>query len=143
MARATPLSTAPRRHASVKRAAAVAAVALAGCGGGFFFAVGDDDFDDSFPSVSLAASPTSAPPGATVQLVAAASDPSGIDHVAFYQFDVGSGGTATLLGADGSAPFEWNAVVPVRAASVSYFARATDAFGVQADSAVVTVAIVP
>jgi hypothetical protein len=123
---------------------AVAVLVLAGCGGGFFLGIEiGDDFDGSFPAVQLATSADRAPPGATVQLVAAASDPSGIDNVAFYQFDSGSSGAATLLGADGSAPFQWDAVIPAGVTSVSYFARATDGFGNQADSEVVTVAVEP
>ena len=135
----------PRRTAVVpRRVALLTALTLAGCGGGFWFGVEfGDDFDDGFPSVSLAANPTTAPPGSTVQLVAAANAPNGIDSVAFYQFDSGSSGPVQLLGADGSAPYEWNASVPIGASSVSYFARATDGFGHQADSEVVTVAIVP
>src|SRR5688500_18756861 len=80
---------------------------LVGCGGGISlgFGFGDDDFDGSLPAVSLAADRGSAPPGASVQLIAAASDPSGIDSVAFYELD--DANAATLLGADGTAPFQW------------------------------------
>ena len=130
------------RAAHLARLPLLAALGLAGCGGGVFlgFGFGDDHFDGSGPSVSLATPSSTAAAGSTVALVAAASDEHGVDSVAFYQLDDANG--ATLLGADGSAPYQWNAVVP-SAASVRYFARATDGLGNRADSAVVTVTIVP
>src|SRR5688572_21925173 len=63
----------------------MAALLIAGCGGGvsFYF----DDWDDLAPAVDLAASSTSAPAGASVHLAAAAADESGIDRVSFYRYD--------------------------------------------------------
>lgn len=145
MSRAIALEPDRSRRAAARRLAALALVSsLAGCGGGIF--VGFDFSDDDFgvpPSISLAVSPSAAPSGAVVQLVAAASDPGGIDSVAFYQLD--DDGTALLLGADGTQPYQWNATVPAATASgsVRYFARATDGFGRRADSGVVTVVITP
>ena len=119
-----------------------AAVALAGCGGGFSLYVDGSDFDEYWPpSVSLAAAQTTVLAGQTVRLVAAASDESGIESVAFYRFD---GGTALLLGSDGNEPFEWNAVAPSDGRdTLVVFARATDNAGNRADSATVSIAIGP
>jgi len=131
---------------SIRRPALVfgltVAVALAGCGGGFSLYIDGSDFDEYWPpSVSLAAAQTTVLAGDSVRLVAAASDESGIDSVAFYRLD---GGTAVLLGSDGSAPYEWFAVAPTdgRTALV-VFARATDNAGNRADSDTVSIAISP
>lgn len=120
-------------------AALLAVVALAGCGGSVSlgFGFGDDDR----PSASLAVSPTSASPGDTLRLVAAASDDYGVDSVEFYRVD-GSG--STLLGFDGLPPYQLDTTVPANAAgSVQYFARAVDGGGQRGDSAVVTVNVGP
>ena len=139
-------SSSPRQSLRTRTIATlVSALAVAGCGGGVFlgFEFGDDDFNDHFPAVSLAADTSSAPAGAAVQLIAAASDPNGIDSVAFFRLDP-IGGGATLLGADGASPYQWGTTIPVTASgSVSFFARATDGFGNQADSEVVTVTVTP
>jgi Bacterial Ig domain len=122
--------------------ALIAAVALAGCGGGFSLYIDGSDFDEYWPpSVSLAAAQTTVLAGQTVRLVAAASDESGIDSVAFYRLD---GGTSVLLGSDGNEPFEWNAVAPADGRdTLVVFARATDNAGNRADSATVSIAISP
>ena len=62
-----------------------AAAALGGCGGGLYFNFGEFFGDGFAPDVSLASAQTSAAPGGRVHLVAAASDDSGIDDVAFYR----------------------------------------------------------
>ncbi len=118
------------------------AVALAGCGGGFSLYIDGSDFDEYWPpSVSLAAAQTSVPAGQSLRLVAAASDESGIHSVAFYRLD---GGSAVLLGSDGSEPFEWNAEAPTDGrTTLVVFARATDNAGNRADSANVSIAISP
>lgn len=129
------LSACATRHA----VALLVVVALAGCGGSVSlgFGFGDDDR----PSVSLAVSPTSASPGDTLRLVAAASDDYGVDFVEFYRVD-GSG--STLLGFDGLPPYQLDTTVPASAAgSVQYFARAVDGGGQRGDSAVVTVGVDP
>ena len=122
--------------------ALTAAIALAGCGGGFSLYIDGSDFDEYWPpSVSLAAAQTTVLAGDTVRLVAAATDESGIDSVAFYRLD---GGTAVLLGSDGSAPYEWFAVAPTDGRSaLVVFARATDNAGNRADSDTVSIAISP
>jgi hypothetical protein len=138
-------STRQRRRALLSRLVGLAGAAvLAGCGGGWFvaFEFGDVDFDDEHrPSVSLAADTSAARPGAQVQLIAAASSQSPIDNVEFYRFDAGAE-SSTLLGADGMSPYEWSDTIPLDAGdTVRYFARATDAFGLKADSAPVTITV--
>ena len=97
-------------------------------------------FDLSPPSVSIAA-PSTVRAGDTVRVVAAAADESGIDAVTFYRFD---GNTAVVLGSIGSEPFEWLVIAPNDGrATLSVFASATDRAGNRADSAVVSIAIVP
>lgn len=120
----------------------VSAGLLAGCGGGFYVAIGDDDFDDDTPpSVSLAAAAASVPAGQVVRLVAAAADDRGIDRVVFYRVDTGG---STLLGSDGAAPYEWNATAPSDGrTSVSFFAHAEDLSGNAADSTTITVTVTP
>lgn len=113
---------------------------LAACGGGFSLYI-DGSYEYSPPSVSLAAAQTAVPAGETVRFVAAASDESGIESVAFYRLD---GGTAVLLGTDGGEPFEWSTVAPSDGRdALVVFARATDGAGNRADSDAVSVTIVP
>ena len=70
-------------------------------------------------------------------LAAAASDDLAVQSVAFFRLD---GGTATLLGADGAAPYEWDTALPAGAiGNVQFFARATDDAGQSTDSAAVSV----
>jgi len=117
------------------------AALLGGCGGGFYICFGwcGDEFA---PSVQLATDVSSAAPGTAVDLVAAAADENGIDSVAFYRLD--ESGDAILLGADGSAPYQWSTTIPIGASgSVRYFARATDFSGNSADSNIVTVTVAP
>ena len=119
--------------------ALLGAVALAGCGGSVSLGFGFDD--DERPTASLAVSPTSASPGDTLRLVAAASDDYGVDFVEFYRVD-DSG--STLLGFDGLSPYQLDTTVPADATgSVQYFARAVDGGGQRGDSAVVTVSVGP
>ena len=100
--------------------------ALAGCGGGFYLGI-DGSFDNTPPSVSLAAGASSVQAGQSLRVVAAAADDSGIDRVAFYQLD---GNTAVLLGSDGRG-------------ELTLFARAYDWDGNRADSARVVVTVLP
>ncbi|HJV59602.1 MAG TPA: Ig-like domain-containing protein [Albitalea sp.] len=130
-----------RHRMSAMRAAALGAVLLLGaCGGGVYLGFGDG-FDDSPPSVSLAAADASVAAGQSARFVAAAADESGIDHVAFYRVDPNG---AQWLGNDLSAPYEWlvNAPTDGRTA-LSVFARATDNNGNRADSPIVTIAVTP
>lgn len=120
-------------------AALLAVVALAGCGGSVSLGFGFSD--DDRPTASLAVSPTSAAPGDTLRLSAAASDDFGVDFVEFYRVD---GSSSTLLGFDGLPPYQLDTTVPANAAgSVQYFARAVDGGGQRGDSAVVTVGVGP
>ncbi len=122
-------------------AAAAAVIGLAACGGGLWIGIGDDDWDEEPPSVSLAASAASVPAGGTLRVVAAAADESGIDEVAFYRLD---GSEWVRLGSDGQEPYEWQVPVPADGrTSVSVFARATDNSGRRADSRVVSVPVTP
>ena len=114
----------------------VIAILLGGCNvGGFIsFGPGDDP-----PSVSLAASPSSATRGETVGLVAAASDDYLVVEVAFYRLD---GSSITLLGRDNSAPYTLDTVVPAGAGlEVRYLARAVDDAGQRGESQPVSVAV--
>ncbi len=118
-------------------------LSLAGCGGGVSIGIGigiGDGFDDGPPSVSIAAASARVAPGASVALVAAASDGNGIDEVAFYRLD---GNAAVRLGSDGSRPYEWTVVAPDDGRStLRVFARATDGVGRQADSELLLIDIV-
>jgi hypothetical protein len=101
---------------------------LSGC----YVGVGTTWTDDDPPDVSLAVSPSSAPPGSTLTLAAAASDDDDVERVDFYRM---SGGGATYLGSDHSAPYALTTVLPdTTASSVSYFARAVDSWGQTTDS---------
>ena len=117
----------------------LAALALSACGGGFYFNFGSDlGFGDgSAPDVSLASASTTAAPGQSVRLVAAASDDIGIDSVAFYRVDADAD---IALGSDGSAPYEWDAPIPAGASgALQFFAIATDVAGNSTRSASVVV----
>lgn len=155
-----PMSRMPRRpivhppspglepHARRRRrllrawAAGVAGSALlAACGGGVYFSVGDGG---DRPQVTLVVAPTSARPGETVTLAAGAVDDIGIDQVAFYRRD--NGGDALLYAMGPSARYELQTAIPLGTApgsAVRYFARATDVAGLRADSAVVSVQVLP
>lgn len=112
---------------------------LAGCGGGLYFEIGPDDDP---PSVSLAAGATSAAAGQVVRLTAAASDDDHVTEVRFFRID--PSGATVYLGADGSSPYDWDAVVPanaVRGSTLRFYARAYDSFGQWTDSASVSVGV--
>ena len=98
-----------------------------------------DDFDDSPPSVSLAASPGTVVAGQPVRLVAAAADENGIDVVAFFRLD---NGQPAPLGTVGRPPYELTVNAPNDGRTVlTLFARAIDNLGNRADSALVDVAV--
>jgi Bacterial Ig domain len=124
--------------------ALVSAFALAGCGGGISIGLTygfGDDLEGTPPSVSIAAPAGPVQAGQVITLVAAASDASGIDSVAFYRVD---GVGTTLLGSDGSAPYEWSTVVPTDGrTTLQVFAHALDNSGQRSDSQVVSVTVVP
>lgn len=113
--------------------------ALAACGGGLYISFGDDNLGP--PSVSLAAAQTSVRAGDSVRVVAAAADENGIDEVALYRLD---GNAAVRLGSDGSAPYEWQVLVPSDGrTTLRLFARATDGVGDRADSDLLTLTVTP
>jgi len=116
--------------------AAIVAAAVAGCGGGVY--IGFGGYDD-VPSVSLAASATHAAPGQTLRLAAAASDDDYVVEVVFYRVE--SDGSLSFIGADGSASYGWDAVMPnaARGSTVFFAARATDSAGQRSDTATVAV----
>ncbi len=125
-------------------AAAAAAVALAGCGVSFGIGIGDDDWgwDDLPPYVTITSPVTTIAAGQPISFVADASDPeSGIDDVRFYRVD---GGTYTVLGGDGSAPYEWTTTAPDDGrTTLVVFARARDHAGNSKDSALLTITVTP
>jgi hypothetical protein len=123
-----------------QRLALLVALALSACGGGFYLGY-DYSYDDTDPSVSLAVASTSVRAGDVLDISAAAADDSGIDSVAFYRYDDNS---IVRLGSDGRAPYDWQLTVPSDGRSVlRLFARATDWNGNRADSAVVSVNVLP
>jgi hypothetical protein len=111
-------------------AAFAASMALAACGGG----VTSDP-----PSVTLATLPTSAVAGASVTLVAVASDNDGVAGVKFYRVDASGN---TLLGTLNTAPYQLATTLPsTTATAVAYFATAidTDDNATDSNQALVTV----
>lgn len=112
---------------------------LAGCGGGIY--LGYEDWDES-PSVSLVSATSSAAPGQTVRLAAAASDDGWIYEVRFYRID--RGGHDVHLGADDREPYDWDARIPDSAEpgdTVRFFARAEDGWGNTTDSDTVSITV--
>jgi hypothetical protein len=121
-------------------AAVASASFLAACGGGVWLGFGDG-FDDLPPVVSLAASVASVQAGQSARFVAAASDENGIDEVAFYRVDATQ---SVLISRDNTVPYEALVQAPADGrTTLSVFARATDDFGNQADSSVVTITVTP
>ncbi|MEY2893750.1 MAG: hypothetical protein RJA98_3658 [Pseudomonadota bacterium] len=99
-------------------------MSLAACGGG----LASDP-----PSVTLATLPTSAVVGASVTLVAVASDNEGVAGVQFYRVDASGN---TLLGTLNTAPYQLATTLPTTTATaVAYFATAVDTDGNTTDSA--------
>ena len=126
------------RHA--KPLVLLAVLGLGACGGGFYLDY-QYGFDNTPPSVSLAVANTNVRAGDVLRVSAAAADDNGIDTVAFYRLD---GNGAVLLGSDGREPYEWQVTVPSDGRTVlTLFARATDWDGNRADSAAVSVNVLP
>jgi hypothetical protein len=121
-------------------AVVTAAVALAGCGGGVWFGI-EGGFDDTPPSISMAAGAASVGAGQPLRVVAAVADESGVERVEFFRID----GNATVrLATLGGPPWEITTLVPADGRTqLQLFARATDVEGNAADSAVLTVAVTP
>lgn len=113
-------------------------LALAACGGGVWFGIGDG-FDDVPPSISLTSNLATVAAGAPVTLIAAAADEGGVDEVRFYRDD---NGTPNLLCSDGSEPFECVTNAPNDGrTSMVVFARATDHDGNTSQSSAIAIAI--
>ena len=117
------------------------AALLVGCGGGLFLGIELGGSNDQPPSVALTASLDQAPAGASVRLVAAASDDFGVDAVSFYRQETVA--PDTLLGTDGVAPFQVDTVVPAGPVGTvwRYYARAFDGAGQRGDSALVEITV--
>jgi Bacterial Ig domain len=124
-------------------------LALAGCGGGLVVGLDlgyggvyyetDLSDNDNPPSVSIAASASSARVGDAVRLIAAASDDYGVRVVEFFRVDENR---ATLLASVSAPPYQIDTVVPAtNASAVFYMARAVDDAGHYRDSTFVTVTI--
>src|SRR5690606_31373211 len=119
----------------------VAAALLAGCGGGIYLELGDDDWNDGAPSVSIATAASSVVAGGTLHVIAAAADDDGIDGVDFYRRD---GSRWTFVGSDGHAPYEaWVAVPSDGRSRIEVYARATDRDGWEGLSEVLQVPVQP
>ena len=117
-------------------ALAIGTTPIAGCGASFYFGIGPDDDP---PSISLAASPSSAAPGETIGLVAAAADDYRVVEVAFYRIDATGN---TLLGRDDSAPYALETPLPAAAGGeVRYLAQAVDDAGQVTESPTVAVLV--
>lgn len=126
-------SPSPGRRSRWRRLGAglLAGALIAGLGG-CYVGVGYTWSDDDPPEVGLTARPDSARPGATIELVATASDDDAVERVEFFR--LGSSG-AVYLGSDFSAPYTLDTRLPeTSASSVSYFARAVDRWGQRSDS---------
>jgi Bacterial Ig domain len=111
-----------------------AAMALAACEAGIYLGPDDDP-----PSVSLAATASSAAPGDRIGLVAAANDDYRVDEVDFYRVDASGN---TLLARDSSDPYSVETSIPSGASgTVQFFARAIDDAGQRRDSALVVITV--
>lgn len=116
-----------------------AAALLAGCGGGFYWSIGDGDE----PDVELAASPDIVSSGDDFELQAAVSDGVGfIDEVRFYRLQDGA---RALLGVDTQSPYRLTVTAPLvtSTTTVQYVAYAWDEFGNRGESRAVTVTVQP
>ena len=119
--------------------AIVMVIGLAGCGVGLEIGIGPDDDP---PSVSLAASATTAPAGSSVGLNAQASDDDYVLEVVFYRIDADGGTTRlcidTVENYDCAGPIPPGSTV---GSTVNFFARAYDSVGQARDSAVVSIRV--
>lgn len=114
-------------------------LALAGCGGGLYIGIGGDT--DEPPSVSLVVDRGSAAAGTVLTFTAAASDDFRVSAVTLYRRDATGD---VLIGTDDVAPYLWDTALPASSTGqVGYYARAEDDIGQRADSAVVTVQVLP
>lgn len=113
---------------------AVAALALAGCGGGVYVTAYGPP-----PEISLAASTNQTVLGQPIRLIGAVSSSNGMDYVDFYRIDPTQD---TRLGTVYGPPVQFDTSIPLNAGySVSYYARACDVAGYCTNSQVVTVSV--
>jgi hypothetical protein len=113
------------------------ALALAGCGGGFYIS---DGFDDDDPEVTLSTDTDTVEPGDRLRLVAVAHDDFSVSHVSFYRVQ---SGTRTLLGSDSTRPYELEVQVPSSATgTLEFVARAADFVGQVSQSDSVEVEVI-
>jgi hypothetical protein len=119
----------------------LAALGLAGCGGGIYLGLGYGDALDQPPGVALTASASEALPGATVRLAAAATDDFGVDEVQFLRRN--DDGSDSRLGSDGSAPYQIDITVPAvpTGTVLRYLARAVDGARQSTDSSLVSITV--
>ena len=118
-----------------------AALLLTACGGGLYLELGDDGYDGPPPTISLTASTGTARRGDVVRLSAAISAPNGIDRITFFRIDPG---VSTSLAVLHGPPAQLDTTIPTNApSSVGYWARICDDAGYCAESATVTVNVVP
>lgn len=118
---------------------AVAALLLTACGGGLYLEVGDSWGPP--PTISLTASSGVARRGDVIRLSAAISASNGIDRITFYRIDPG---VSTTLATLNGPPAQVDTPIPMNAgSSVGYWARICDEAGYCAESATVSVSVVP
>jgi len=101
-----------------------------------------ENVDNEPPTVSLAVAPTSARPGATLVLVAAASDDTRIAQVEFFRIE--SDDSLTRLASDSEEPFRIDTTVGDAGVGtvLRFMARATDEDDDSTDSATVEVNVI-
>jgi hypothetical protein len=119
--------------------AAASAALLAACGGGLYVNVGGDGEP---PDVSITSAATEVAPGSTFRVVAAASDPDGIEQVWFYRLD-GDRWTQLSDCREQRSPYICDVFVPDDGRlTVQVRARAFDGWDDEADSNVIALPVV-
>ena len=114
---------------------------LVACGGGLYVGV-DVGGDGERPDVSITSAATEVRPGTSFRVVAAASDPDGIEQVWFYRLD-GDRWTELAACHEETRPYECDVFVPADGRStVQVRARAFDGWDDEADSNVLSLPVV-
>jgi hypothetical protein len=130
-----------RPRLALAAASAACAVLLAACGGGLYVGV-DVGGDGEPPDVSIASAATEVLAGTSFRVVAAASDPDGIEQVWFYRLD-GDRWTELADCHEEERPYECDVFVPADGRlTVQVRARAFDGWDDEADSNVLTLPVV-
>jgi hypothetical protein len=121
--------------------AAASALLLAACGGGLYVGV-DVGGDGEPPDVSITSAATEVLSGTSFRVVAAASDPDGIEQVWFYRLD-GDRWTELEDCHEESRPYECDVFVPADGrTTVQVRARAFDGWDDEANSNVLSLPVV-